>query len=125
MSRMKLYAALLLCVAGLILACGPSEPQTNDDAAESTAASDSQQYELRGKVVQLEAENKAAVIDHEEIEGWMDAMTMRFPVKEQADWDKLAVGAQIEATVFVTTDGFHIGDVKVVEGEAPAAPEQP
>lgn len=125
MSRTILYAGVFVLVLGM-LACGPTEPpQTKDAAAESAADDDPQRYDLRGKVVQLETENKAAVIDHEEIKGWMDAMTMRFPVKEQADWDKLTVGAQIEATVFVTPEGFHIGDVKVVEGEAPAAPEQP
>jgi Cu/Ag efflux protein CusF len=125
MSQTNLYAVLFLLVLGMMAACGPSGPPQTKDAVESSAAGDVQRYDLRGKIVQLEPENKAAVIEHEEIKGWMDAMTMRFPVKEQADWDKLTVGAQIEATVFVTGDGFHIGEVKVVEGEAPAAAEQP
>jgi Cu/Ag efflux protein CusF len=59
----------------------------------------------------------AAAIEHDEIVGWMDAMTMTFPVPEKADWEKLSVGAQIQATVFVSDDGFHIGEIEVITPE--------
>jgi Cu/Ag efflux protein CusF len=106
-------AALFCILLAATTGCGSTETPT-PDGAESPAASDVQEYALRGKVVQLEPENQAATIEHEEITGWMDAMTMRFPIKDRADYDKLAVGAEIEATVFVSSDGFQVGNVKVV-----------
>lgn len=115
--------AVLLCVIlAATVGCGsPESPAT--DSAESTPATDVQEYALRGKVVQLEPENQAATIEHEEIVGWMDAMTMRFPIKEKTDWDKLEVGAEIEATVFVSSDGFYVGEVELVPSEGNDAQE--
>jgi Cu/Ag efflux protein CusF len=107
----------------LTAACGPSEPAATE-SAESNPAEEVQEYDLRGKVVQLEPENQAATIEHEEITGWMDAMAMRFPIKEKADWEKLAVGTQIEATVFVSSEGFYVGDVEVIASEE-ASDENP
>lgn len=111
----------LLCVALVMLGACSSSQQT----ATEGSGSDFQRYELRGKVVRLETGNRAAVIEHEEIVGWMEAMTMRFPVADEAEWNKLAVGEQITATVFVNDEGFHIGDIQVVAAAEPEEPAQP
>jgi Cu/Ag efflux protein CusF len=113
-----LVTALLPLALAILSACGSSGPAAGDSR-------EVQRYQLRGKVVNLESDNQAALIEHEEIVGWMDAMTMRFPVREKADWEKLAVGAQIEATVFVADDGFYVGEVQVVEttGQQQSEPE--
>jgi Cu/Ag efflux protein CusF len=63
----------------------------------------------------------AATIEHDEIVGWMGAMTMDFPVKDQAEWEKLQVGDRITGTVFVSSDGYHLGEIKMAE---PAAEEE-
>ncbi len=76
-----------------------------------------ERYPLRGKVLGLSEEDKTATIDHEEIPGWMGAMTMSFPVKDDAEWAKLSVGADIEATVFVDDAGFSIGEIKAAKGQ--------
>jgi protein SCO1/2 len=118
-----LLAVLLIGLPG----CATST--SVESAAQDSAAGAEQRYQLRGKIVSLDAENKVATIEHEEIVGWMGAMTMGFWVKEDADWQKLAVGRQIEATVFVNDEGYHVGEVKVTGDEAsqPAegAKEQP
>jgi Cu/Ag efflux protein CusF len=58
----------------------------------------------------------------------MDAMTMRFPVPDETEWNKLAVGEEILATVFVNDEGFHIGEIQIVEApetEESAQPQGP
>ena len=58
-------------------------------------------YDLRGAIVRLTPEDQVALIDHEEIPGWMAAMTMEFPVKDKAEFGRLKVGDRIEAKVHV------------------------
>ena len=72
-------------------------------------------YSLRGEVVRVDAGRRIATIRHEKIEGWMEAMTMDFPVRENRDLDELLPhrGA-IVATVYVQDLEFWIGDVKSV-----------
>jgi Cu/Ag efflux protein CusF len=104
-----------------VLSAGGCQTQTTEDAQASPkeeAAAAPQRYALHGKVVNLNVENKIAAIDHEEIVGWMGAMTMEFPVRESSEWEKLHVGDQINATVFVDSSGFHLGEIEVVKPPA-------
>ena len=106
---------LVLLGIAVLGSCRPPAPVVHDDSAGSkSAASGFKRYQVRGEVVQLDAANRVAAIKHEEIVGWMDAMTMRFPVNEQLEWDKLSVGEQIQATLFVNDDGFHLGEIEVL-----------
>jgi Cu/Ag efflux protein CusF len=70
-------------------------------------------YPLKGVVISVDPKARLATIKHEKIGDWMEAMTMDFPVKQDADWQKLKPGAQITATVYVTGDNYYIGDVQV------------
>jgi len=72
------------------------------------------QFKLRGTVVRLVPENRLASIQHEEIEGWMEAMTMEFPVPDAAEFAKLAPGLQIEATVNVRDLDYWLTGIRVV-----------
>lgn len=92
--------------AALVLgaACGKREPI--------------RQYKLRGKVVRLVPENRLAAIQHEEIKGWMEAMTMEFPVRDGSEFAKLKPGLQIEATVNVQDVDYWLSDIRVPVGVA-------
>jgi protein SCO1/2 len=68
-------------------------------------------YQLKGEVLSVDAQTHSAKIKHEKIEGWMEAMTMDYPVKDQADLAKLATGQAITATVFVQGQDFWIGEI--------------
>lgn len=122
--RPSLAPVALLLLAVTLLACGPADQGGDPTAAEDATAGEVQRYQLRGKVIRLEPENKAALIEHEEIVGWMDAMSMRFPVRDDAEWAKLSEGGTIDATVFVNDDGFYIGEIEVSEGEEPSEEAQ-
>lgn len=56
-------------------------------------------YSLKGKVVKVEKSNKRVEVAHEKVEGFMEAMTMPFAVKDDAHFDQLQVGDQITATL--------------------------
>lgn len=77
------------------------------------------EYKLTGQVVRLDAQHRLAVIKHQKIEGWMEAMTMEFPVKDAGDFQKLKPGVHLRASVFVRPADFEywIANVTVV-GEA-------
>lgn len=64
-----------------------------------THSDDVKRYEVKGKVMKLEKAPNRVEVDHEKIEGFMDAMTMEFAVKDDANFDKLQVGDQITATL--------------------------
>lgn len=70
-----------------------------------------QRYKLHGEVLRLRPENRIAVIKHEKIEGWMEAMTMEFPVPSLAEYSKIKVGSVIRATVNVNDDYFWLTDI--------------
>ena len=72
-----------------------------------------QHYQLHGKILRLRPENRIAVIQHEKIEGWMEAMTMEFPVPSLAEYSKLKEGMVIRATVNVNDDYFWLTGITI------------
>lgn len=68
-------------------------------------------YALSGTVIGLQPDIQGVLIKHEEIKGWMDAMTMTFPVKEKAEFEKFKPGQKITADVNVQGDDFWISKI--------------
>jgi Cu/Ag efflux protein CusF len=99
MKRRSLLAAVFLA------ACAKPVPQ--------------KRYTLTGGVLALNQSTRMATIKGDKIEGWMEAMTMEYPVKDGAEFAKLKVGERITATIFVSDAGYHIGEIKVT-GHPPA-----
>jgi protein SCO1/2 len=95
---------LLLAGAAALAACKtPTAPRGAE-----------KRYSLRGTIVQLKPNEKIAKIKHEKIEGWMDAMTMEFPVPEAAEFQKLKEGEVIEATVVVQDLDYHLTAIREI-----------
>jgi Cu/Ag efflux protein CusF len=88
---------LLLALAG----CGEKQPPVK-------------RYPMQGIVKSLDPQAKSASIDAGKIGDWMEAMTMGYPVKPDAEFQKLHVGDKIEATVVVNDLKYYVTDVKVV-----------
>ena len=76
-------------------------------------APDYKKYAMHGEIVALNQQEHIATIKHDKIGDWMGAMTMEYPIKNPADWQKLAVGERIDATVFVSPENYYVGDVRV------------
>src|ERR1017187_1215325 len=54
-------------------------------------------YPMQGQVTALDATNHTAIIAAGKIGDWMEAMTMEYPVKPDAEFAKLHVGDRMEA----------------------------
>ena len=74
---------------------------------------DEKKYQLHGVVVRLDQQEHTATIKHEEIKGWMEAMTMEFPVPSKKEFARLSRGQTIRATVFVRDLDYHIGEITI------------
>lgn len=97
---------------------------TSEPEPAAEAPVEPQRYELRGKILQLRTGDvQAAVIEHQEIVGFMDAMTMTFPIPDAVEFAKIQEGDYISADVIETGDGFHLENIELIE--EPAAPEEP
>jgi Cu/Ag efflux protein CusF len=96
----------ILMLAAALVGCnrGPAPRTESNDPV--------RQYAMRGVVLRLDPEGHIATIKNEKIEGWMESMTMDFPVKDQADFAKLRAGDTIRANVFVQGLEYWVGNVQ-------------
>ena len=78
------------------------------------------EYQMRGEVVSIDPSAQLATIKGEEIQGWMPAMTMEYPVKDKQTFQKLKAGEQIQAKVVVQGTDYWLAAVS--EAPPTAAP---
>ncbi|MBI4892778.1 MAG: copper-binding protein [Acidobacteria bacterium] len=83
-------------LAGAILGAAACSKRPEFDYGEPK-----KRYQISGVVLRLRPEARVAVVQHEKIEGWMEAMTMEFPVPEPAEFAKLKEQTRFHATVCV------------------------
>jgi protein SCO1/2 len=74
-------------------------------------------YALKGKVVAADKAQRQVTIEHEQIKGFMDAMTMPFNVREDWALSAFARGQAIEATLVVQGDRSWIEGITLSQGE--------
>jgi Cu/Ag efflux protein CusF len=74
---------------------------------------EAKRYPMQGQILALDPTAKTATIAAGKVGDWMEAMTMEYQVKPDADFQKLHVGDKIDATVVVTDPGYYVTDVKV------------
>ncbi|MBI2819220.1 MAG: copper-binding protein [Acidobacteria bacterium] len=112
-AKVPLAAALLLAVGVLLsVSC---QPQT-------TSQTEQKRYLLKGTVVSANPEAKQIVVTGEEIPGFMEAMTMPYPVKDARILEGISFGDQINADVVVEGDQFWLEKIVVIkEEDSPAA----
>lgn len=91
------------------------------------AESEPQEYPIHGQIIELKPADRVAIIEHEEIPGWMGAMRMGFPIRDGEDFEALAEGDWIDGTVYVNGFEYAVGGIRVVDppAEEPAATEEP
>jgi Cu/Ag efflux protein CusF len=72
-------------------------------------------HTLRGKIESIDAPSKSMTVNHGKVEGWMEAMTMKYKVDNADVFHTAKVGDTIEATVY---DGdYTLYKVHVVKDE--------
>jgi protein SCO1 len=86
------FCLLLGATTAGLSACREPAPQ---------ATAGAQRHEVKGKIVSADKANHKVTIEHEEIPGYMDAMTMSFTLLDDWVYPELTPGAQIQATLVV------------------------
>lgn len=70
-------------------------------------------YPVKGVIMKVDIPGKSAAIDAEKIEGWMEAMTMDYPVHDPKLLEGLKAGDHISAIVHVPEDlNYWIDDIQ-------------
>jgi protein SCO1/2 len=86
--------------------------------AACSKAPDQRTFTLQGQIQSLDAPRKMVVVKHEEIKGFMPAMTMPYEAEDAKTLDGLAPGDLINAQLVVFSNGAHLTTIKKV-GTAP------
>jgi protein SCO1/2 len=76
------------------------------------------EYKLQGQILTVAPDHKEASIKHEDIPGFMSAMTMPYDVKDPKEYEPLKPGDLVNAKLVVTDNAAYLEDVTKV-GEAP------
>jgi Cu/Ag efflux protein CusF len=97
MTRRNSFSILL--AAGVLAACGSKK--------------DAKDYVMDGQILGLDNRTQSATIQHGRIGDWMEAMTMDYQVKPEAEFKKLKTGDRIRAKVVVSDSGYYVTEVKV------------
>ena len=71
----------------------------------SRPRSDQHTYPVHGQVQAIDAPRKLVTLKHDEIKGFMPAMTMPYEVRDAHVLDGLAAGDLINATLVVVSNG--------------------
>ena len=88
------YFLVFLTIAFLFIACQKAAPTQNSPA-------EARRYPFKGKVLSVDKAGKKANIEHDDIPGYMRAMTMDFPIREDWVWGDLTPGSEIKADLVV------------------------
>src|SRR5207245_10636119 len=84
----RLFIVLLLsCIAVLVYSCRPR------------SSANEKRYPINGKVVAVDKKDRTATIKHEDIVGYMPAMTMTFRIKEDADLEVVKHDDQVTGSI--------------------------
>lgn len=102
------YFLLILFSVFLFTACQKVDTQSQ------TASTEAKHYPFKGRIVSVDKASKKATVAHDEIPGFMDAMTMAFPIKDDWVWEDLSKDAEIRADLVVDKDGFWLEKIGIV-----------
>ena len=132
MNRSVRYSAFALAASvawALVgVACRPANvtQPANPASANSAASSTNRQtYEVKGVVKEVMPERKKTKIAHEEIPGYMEAMTMLLDVKDAAELKDLQPGDNIMFRMVVLEDDGWIENIRKLDGPRTPLPADP
>lgn len=100
--RHSLVLLFAIGLASLLAACsGPKAPSVSAE----------KQYSLSGVVEGLDPKVQTATVKAAAVPGWMEAMTMDFPIHAKSEFEQLHVGDRITATVNVRGTDYELTNI--------------
>jgi Cu/Ag efflux protein CusF len=98
-------SVLLLGTFGLaLIACQSHEPPPQKG-----------RFQLHGIVVSIEKSEHGVIVKHDEIPGFMSAMTMSYEVADQKDLDKVSPGDEVRADVVLNEGSVRLEKITIVK----------
>lgn len=112
-------ASAKACVPALILLLsGLPASQLPLRAADTAATANApRSFKVRGILHAIDPEQKSITVEHEDIPGFMPAMTMPFYYKDEAEVSKIPIGSGISFRFVVTDDNSWVTDVEAINAE--------
>src|SRR5437016_8953641 len=101
------YALCFLLLLSIVLIPSACRPRRS---------ANEKRYPLKGKVVAVDKTDRTATIAHEDIAGYMPAMTMPFKIKNDADLEMVKPGDQVTATLVVDDLSSWVEISSILEG---------
>ena len=105
--------AMIVLTLTALTSCNSGSHQPNVNMSSSVQASTAKRYHLKGKIVSIDKPSKMAIIDGEDVPGFMAAMTMPYSVKPESELDKLSPGDSITADIVVQDDNGWLQNIVV------------
>jgi protein SCO1 len=112
------YTVLCVITSLLLLSCRSDEPVQSPENV--------RRFDLRGTVISVDKAAKRATVEHEEIPGFMEKMTMDFPIKEDWVWSDLVPGVEIRATLVLdraAKDPYWLEKIAILAAPNPDLPQ--
>ena len=103
-SHLALISLLVLSISLIPSGCRPRR------------SANEKRYLIKGKVVAVDKTDRTATIAHEDIAGYMPAMTMPFKIKNDADLEMLKPGDQVTGTLVVDDLSSWVEITSIIEG---------
>src|SRR5215471_6956974 len=113
---MRLCALLMILVLGFVVSCERS-PESSPAGQASAKTSTQQVFQVKGLVIAVKPREKTVEIKHEEIPGYMPAMTMPFDVRDTNELAGLEPGQRVSFRLLATDTEAWIDQVHKL-GEA-------
>ena len=107
MQALNRFAVAVVVTFGFLLS-GCTGTKTSQAKAQGPV----KQYAMHGQIAGLDTAQHIATIKHDEIPGFMGAMTMGYLIKDPSEFSKLTVGESFNGTVYVQGDDLWVGDIR-------------
>jgi len=115
-------AKYILLILFAFAAAGCGAKASNADSTNATSP-DAKRYRIKGKITAVDRGKKKATIAHQDIPGFMEAMTMDFPIRADWAWDDLKPGADLIGELVVDNAAdppYWIENVAIVAAPDPS-----
>jgi protein SCO1/2 len=109
-------------------ASSPAQPEASNAGSSATVSgstaaktAEPKRYKLTGTVRKIDKESGQVMIRHDEIPGYMKAMTMPFDLKGQEVLNELFPGDEVEGELIVKSDDIEIKNLVITNPAPPTA----
>jgi protein SCO1/2 len=106
-SYYRSYILMILTLAALSACSAPPDTQQR-------GISPRQEYEFAGKVVSVDKARRRVNVEHEEIKGYMEAMTMEFALRDASYFDIIKPGDDLRGMLVVESGKSYLDQLSVV-----------